>query len=113
MNVYTDPRLLDVHGALDSLPPLLINAVTDRIPHQAKATGTDNATARPFAPEFAPKAGKGSKSWSIAGNSEDLPSGTKKDTNPEKQDVSRGLSESGRLDLNQRPLRPERSALPG
>ncbi len=113
MNVYTDPRLLDVHGALDALPPLLIDAATDRSPHQAKATGTDNATARPFAPEFAPKTGKGSKSWSIVGNSEDLPSGTKKDTNPEKQNVSRGLSESGRLDLNQRPLRPERSALPG
>ena len=26
MNVYTDPKLLDVHGALDSLPSLELNS---------------------------------------------------------------------------------------
>ena len=30
MNVYTDPRLLDVHGALDSLPTLSLDAPRPR-----------------------------------------------------------------------------------
>ena len=111
MNVYTDPRLLDVHGALDSLPTLSLDGAPDVA--EAKATGTDNATAVQFAPEFAPKSGNPSKSWSIVGNTDDLPSDSKKKENLEKTSVSRGLSQSGRLDLNQRPLRPERSALPG
>ncbi len=37
MNTYTDPRLLDVHGALDSLPALPLGAE----PQSARATGTD------------------------------------------------------------------------
>jgi len=111
MNVYTDPRLLDVHGALESLPTLSLDAAPERT--EAKATGTDDATARQFAPGFAPKSGKASKSWSIVGNSDDSPADAKNEKNPEKTNVSRGLRQSGRLDLNQRPLRPERSALPG
>src|SRR5262249_3941195 len=42
MGVYTDPKLLDVRGALDVLPYLPLGGV----PHQAdtaKATGTDGA----------------------------------------------------------------------
>ena len=65
MNTYTDPRLLDVHGALDSLPALPIHGNTDGI---HKATGTTDAPPaqpiRKFAPVFAPKADKSSKSRS-------------------------------------------------
>ena len=64
MNVYTDPRLLDVHGALDSLPTLSLDQTHEQT--EAKATGTDNATAHQFAPEFAPKSGKVSEPWSTA-----------------------------------------------
>jgi integrase len=54
MNVYTDPALLDVRGALDALPPLPLEG--DRGEGEAvRATGTDDATARKFAPGFAPK----------------------------------------------------------
>ena len=114
MNVYTDPRLLDVHGALDALPKLSLDGTPQSVEsNEARATGTDDVAAVQFAPEFAPKSGNPSKSWSIVGNTDDLPSDSKKDENPEKGSVSRGLSKSGRLDLNQRPLRPERSALPG
>ena len=35
-NVYTDPKLLDVHGALDALPPLPL----DPAPKRQRATGT-------------------------------------------------------------------------
>ncbi len=48
-NVYTDPRLLDVHGALDSLPslPLEADPRLDREQARAVATGTygDSAVA--------------------------------------------------------------------
>src|SRR5262249_467038 len=37
MNVYTDPRLLDVHGALDSLPELTLS---DGRGQAEQATGT-------------------------------------------------------------------------
>ena len=37
MNAYTDPRLLDVAGALDSLPTLSLDGTT---PNRMKATGT-------------------------------------------------------------------------
>ena len=113
MNVYTDPRLLDVHGALDSLPTLSLDGTPDATQGEAKATGTANAAARQFAPAFAPKSDNWCKPLSIVVNSDDSPSDAKNDENPEKHSVSRGLSKSGRLDLNQRPLRPERSALPG
>lgn len=53
MGVYTDPRLLDVAGALDKLPTLpLEGGQTDR----AAATGTDNFLpgSSPLAPVLAP-----------------------------------------------------------
>jgi len=58
MNVYTDPRLLDVAGAVEALPALPLGAgpQSDRI--TAKATGTDDFGASQFAPEFAPTTGK-------------------------------------------------------
>ena len=98
MNVYTDPRLLDVHGALDSLPALSLGDSTTDTQAEAKATGTDNAMARQFAPAFAPKSGNWCKPLSIVGNSDDSPKAAKKDANPEKQGVSQGLPESGRQD---------------
>jgi len=56
-NVYTDPRLLDVRGALDALPPLRLAPADARM----RATGTSAADALPgvdaarkFAPRFAP-----------------------------------------------------------
>lgn len=40
MNAYTDPKLLDVHGAMDALPNLpLADDLADRETNQA--TGTD------------------------------------------------------------------------
>jgi hypothetical protein len=50
MNVYTDPALLDVRGALEVLPALpLAGAVREA----TRATGTEGAS-RKFAPGFAP-----------------------------------------------------------
>ena len=52
MNTYTDPRLLDVAGALDSLPSLSQKWE----PYAVKATGTCDLTASPLAPTLAPDA---------------------------------------------------------
>jgi hypothetical protein len=40
-NVYTDPKLLDVAGALDALPSLPLDTGQTPIPEQARATGTE------------------------------------------------------------------------
>ena len=60
MQTYTDPKLLDVYGALETLPSLSLNASeADR--ERDQATGTNNATAftfeksrQEFASKFAP-----------------------------------------------------------
>ncbi len=54
MNVYTDPRLLDVAGAMESLPEL---PLTDRRPeanNHLAATGTTDPSPCPLAPLLAP-----------------------------------------------------------
>jgi len=66
MNVYTDPRLLDVQGALNALPALVWSPPVIAEPAVMRATGTDdrNATmeSRPaqnsVAPDVAPTTGQ-------------------------------------------------------
>ena len=68
MNVYTDPRLLDVHGALELLPALSLDTEQMDIPKVVKATGTNDLTALPFAPGFAPTTGNWGESQSTGDN---------------------------------------------
>jgi hypothetical protein len=65
MNVYTDPKLLDVVGAMDSLPALPLGDGRQTAANVLSATGTDDLTASPFAPAFAPTTGKPSILGSI------------------------------------------------
>jgi len=60
MNLYTDPKLLDVAGALDALPALPLNSEGHKTERQ-KATGTDGSYA--LAPQLAPKLDKSGASW--------------------------------------------------
>ena len=53
MNVYTDPRLLDVGAAIESLPELQLDAPEDRS-QRAKATGTDSQFCPKVCPRFSP-----------------------------------------------------------
>ena len=62
MNVYTDPRLLDVAGAMETLPRLPLDGGNRS---REQATGTAGAKS-PLAPTLAPKSGKSSKSGSTA-----------------------------------------------
>jgi integrase len=57
MNVYTDPRLLDVHSAVDSLPSLPISSSPSRDHETIRATGTNDLGQTQFAPKFAPTIG--------------------------------------------------------
>jgi len=70
MNVYTDPKLLDVAGAVETLPALPLGPESgqfDSARIAASATGTDDSAPRQFAPEFAPTTGKPCISGSILG----------------------------------------------
>ena len=59
MNTYTDPKLLDVAGAMERLPALPLGAGRKRAAESPlSATGTDNLTPSPLAPTFAPTTGK-------------------------------------------------------
>ena len=74
MNTYTDPKLLDVYGALDSLPSLDLNSSPSTERQTMRATGTDDRDAvtdsrhavTPFAPAFAPNSGKRGQTVSFA-----------------------------------------------
>ncbi len=61
MNVYTDPKLLDVAGAVESLPALPIVAEDgqcDSARIAASATGTGNSIPSPLVPVLVPTTGK-------------------------------------------------------
>ena len=67
MGVYTDPRLLDVAGAVEALPALPLTDGSGREPIAAKATGTEDFRASQFAPGFAPTVDKPAALQSTAG----------------------------------------------
>ncbi len=124
MNVYTDPKLLDVHGALNALPDLPLHGGPVSEKSTLSATGTYDSGDRSLAPTLAPTARKPGHFETVADriatsegcgkNDEEvvvsLSPVNRKQLLP---GTSNSCQKSGRLDLNQRPLRPERSALPG
>ncbi len=65
MNTYTDPRLLDVAGALNALPALPLDSRPEGQPHAA--TGT--ADASPLGPMLVPAPAHSGTSGANAGNS--------------------------------------------
>src|SRR5207253_9283171 len=67
MNVYTDPRLLDVHHAVETLPALPLYSGQSTMPNVARATGTDDLPLCAVAPAVAPTPDFSSDSRSIAG----------------------------------------------
>jgi integrase len=110
MNVYTDPKLLDVGGALDALPPLPLQGGGPE-GEAGQATGTDGGAPRTLAPTLAPTADNRGPTLSFAGNSsgDDVPATLAVTGCPvnEKGPLSSpdsGPLESGRWDSN--PRRP-------
>jgi len=80
MNTYTDPKLLDVYGALDTLPSLDLDASPSTERQTMRATGTDDQDAMPsprhpvslVAPDVAPNSGKRGQTVSFAVISSDV-----------------------------------------
>jgi len=66
MNVYTDPRLLDVSGAMESLPSMPLDGPSTCSPEIGNATGTDARTAQEFPPMFPPGTAQSGISGSIS-----------------------------------------------
>ncbi len=58
MNVYTDPKLLDVAGAMEALPALPLETGTQTEAAALSATGTNDSRACQLAPVLAPTTGK-------------------------------------------------------
>jgi integrase len=117
-NIYTDPRLLDVQGAVEALPNLPLSGGSDREAETAQATGTENEGLRKFPPMFPQSTVQSGQSESFAVTSGklesldlDLDSDVEKDETPTKK--SRILTEkdsglkSGRHDLNMRLPAPK------
>lgn len=109
MNVYTDPRVLDVRGALDALPSLPLDASPLPAQQRAKATGTDDH--RSVAPTVAPNLGKRCISRTTADTSAGWALSRVVQKNPDKANASRGFPERARQDSNLQPLVPKTSAL--
>jgi integrase len=122
MQVYTDPKLLDVRGALDSLPMLPLNAGQSDIAESARATGTNGLRQCSLAPTLAPtsdkRVQKPSSAVKTAGvtlgmngrGGVDVTSEKDKRREPLTRAVN-GSRMSGRLDSNQRPPEPHSGAL--
>ena len=58
MNVYTDPKLLDVAGAMESLPAPPLGTGPQREAAAVSATGTDDLPPSPLVPTLVPTTGK-------------------------------------------------------
>jgi integrase len=122
MGVYTDPKLLDVRGALDALPALPLNDGSTAISQVVRATGTDDLPTSSLAPTLALTSDNSSIIQSIPGKmaapkperNEQPPQGVSGEIVKRKDSLTTAVNEpqeSGRLDLNQRPHGPEPCAL--
>ena len=58
MNVYTDPKLLDVAGAMDALPALPLGTGKQTAANILSATGTDDSMGSPLVPTLVLTTGK-------------------------------------------------------
>ncbi|MGL5094393.1 MAG: hypothetical protein ACRDD1_02320 [Planctomycetia bacterium] len=115
MNVYTDPRVLDVAGALEALPSLPLGAGPNG-PQRTKATGTHGRAAAwapqsSLAPTLAPNPGKGSKLGASAGNRDRDASNPAHEKTPRKQAFPRGFRDYARRTRTPNPWFRRRAAI--
>ena len=113
MNVYTDPRLLDVQGAVESLPSMSVTS--ELTPHkQRMAAGAENLVAPTVAPtsDFPRNSQSTAVTFLAISSESDITDtlDTTAVTDNEKRSLSSTDSErskSGWRDLNPRPLAPQ------
>jgi len=117
-NVYTDPHLLDVAGAMEVLPSLPLDGDEEA---QQQATGTcdDRALAPVLAPNLVQASTSQANADKIANRGDRrgrhkgiaVSAGNDRSKKP-LSFPDNGSHKSGRLDLNQRPPAPKAGALP-
>ncbi len=117
-NVYTDPRLLDVAGALDALPDLPLDGGTQPVRDRATGTYDDGALAPLLAPDWCKRGQTGANGGKTANRphaqrSRKAPAASTCESKSKRPLPSTGndRQNSGRLDSNQRPLDPQSSTL--
>ena len=110
MNVYTDPRLLDVQGAIESLPGMTVTS-EPTAQRQRIAAGAENLVA----PTVAPTADFSSVSQSTpvtySAFSPELSESPEKRKTPQKSAISRSSVEYARRESNPQPSDPKSDAL--
>jgi len=115
MNTYTDPKLLDVAGAVEALPSLPLSGDGASASDRMKATGTDDSAARQFAPGFAPTLVNSRKSGSIPDKwarwEDTCTDDPETQETPGKQGFSQGFLQWAMADSDCRPPRCKRGAL--
>ena len=117
MATYADAKLLNVSGALDSLPKLSPDRTPDRTQQAMRATGTDGRTGFQSAPKSAPGTAQCGRSGAIpvilAGNFGVKTSDSSEDgnpTKPTKKARSEGFSDRA-SGMETKGLEPSTSAL--
>ena len=110
MNVYTDPRLLDVQGAVESLPSM--SDTSDPTENrQRMAAGAENFASCSVTPTVTPTADFSrdlqSTPVTLSAFSSEPSGSPEMQKTAEKSAVSRQFSKSGWRDLNPRPLAPQ------
>ena len=101
MNTYTDARLLDTAEAVELLPFLPLVTSDPMV-------GAEEDAPRNVAPNVAPNPGNCSSPQSLIVHGGDVKDLSPEEENALKTVVLQRLKQSGRHDLNVRPLRPER-----
>jgi len=93
-NIYTDPRLLDVQGAIEALPTLSLTTTRKDAPEVMKATGTFGALDSRFPPQFPPTSDKPCLSMACIGT----------DIEQMSQDNTEGTSFEKSLKTSENPM---------
>ena len=108
-NIYTDPRLLDVYGAVESLPMLTLTMTRQDAPETLRATGTTGTLDSQLVPVLVPTSGKPCLLVAYTGTQEEHfdeeTEAAHQTTKPRKQ--SRNASFSGSLESASSPDRTE------
>jgi hypothetical protein len=117
MNAYIDPKLLDVHGALETIPAVPLDGGHQFTGQRAKATGTDDLPRSQFVLLFAPTSEFSGQTGSFPAKSAPRPEYR---TEPSGHDISEvtvkrnnplTVAVNGLHDVERRGVEPPTSAL--
>ncbi|TXT38593.1 MAG: hypothetical protein FD138_328 [Planctomycetota bacterium] len=114
MNVYTDPRLLDVQGAVDSLPQISMTTEPNKN-RQRMAAGAENFSPSAVAVLVAVPTDFSSDSQSTAVTysviSSEMSGSPEMQRTPQKSAISRSSGDYARRESNPQPSDPKSDAL--